>query len=482
MSSKLANALFKIGLRHISLRERVKHTLAAYRKSCAVLASEFSSQRTTENEVLGISTLSLSILGFLDAASKSAEFWTAKERSDLIHAYQFILSNDYLIAVETAFSAIRNSHAESVDYKEWKQYVKRYAGAGRPLGAMLLRQAYMNMVLSCASLLIVAPTTVYGPEILRVILSTSMEQRNVHSEADKMLVESLVRIASREIIQLEDGSDYQQLGSAWQQRVAHSVKANSLATFLCCAVVNEELADPEVLMPWLEASLANPSQMSDVTLAGVVLRSLAVMAKISAKVATKMSKTIPRFLVNGPIPAEIASVTAVCLLSVLKRLPQDTVITTLYSLGNSLSSGNVVDSPASYALFNKEMNHYHSGVNGHHSVQGSSLNLAITNSDQDSGIYNAVILTIVTVARGFEDKTITALALSMLVQKVGKVNMVVDLKIITEAAVLAAEGGSGEFRALLRLYMRLGQQAALQNDGPMLQAVCLSKIFSGCFL
>jgi phosphatidylinositol 4-kinase len=54
---------------------------------------------------------------------------------------------------------------------------------------------------------------------------------------------------------LEDGSDYLQLSSAWQQRLAFSVKAFALEAFLHCMVIDEEIADAETLLGWLEDSL-----------------------------------------------------------------------------------------------------------------------------------------------------------------------------------------------------------------------------------
>jgi len=89
----------------------------------------------------------------------------------------------------------------------------------------------------------------------------------------------------------------------------------------------------------------------------------------------------------------------------------------------------------------------------------------------DPAVYDAVVQAIVTVASGIGDPTLTALALSMLVQKVGKINMSVDLKIISEAAILASTGGVGEFRSLLRLYMSLSQQGLTKPDQALLDAV-----------
>jgi len=184
---------------------------------------------------------------------------------------------------------------------------------------------------------------------------------------------------------------------------------------------------------------------------------------------------MPGIIVKTPLTPQAAAVAADCLLFVLRELPQDTVITTLYSLGNALSARNGAEASGSYALFNDVSMDSHNGItNGAQEARISSVNLlASTGSGNglEPSAYAAVIQAIVRVATGINDSTITALALSMLIQKVGKVSMSVDLKIISEAAILASQGGASEFRAVLRLYMRLSEQGLAQSDQALLEAV-----------
>jgi len=423
-------------------------------------------------ELLGISTMTTSLVGFLDAAARNLSFWTSEERRQLIQEYDELLSDDFLVTVETALSTIRHAPIGTEEIRSWRQFQKQYSAVGRPLGAMLLREGFMRLVMVTASSMVVSSTTTNENNVLQTIMARTAQSLSADSQAHPALVDIIATISAREIVKLEDGSDYLQLGSTWQQRLAYVVKASALTSFLCCALMNEEAADADVLMPWLEASLADQSQAKDAHLVTVVLRTMAALATISPAIATTLGRSMPRIIVRTPFSPEASKVAADCLLFVLRQLPQDTVITTLYSLGNALSvrHGGADAPPGNYALFNDlsmESQHPRDST-------VSSVNLlSSVGTASDPAVYDAVVQAIVTVASGIGDPTLTALALSMLVQKVGKINISVDLKIISEAAFLASTGGVSEFRSLLQLYMSLSQQGLTKPDQALLDAVSL---------
>ncbi|KAF4634881.1 hypothetical protein G7Y89_g3229 [Cudoniella acicularis] len=492
LSYNLSTAFLTLGINHQHLRNAIAERLWAYLRHCLDVANSVSPTQgsasddgsaTEMEDAINVATLTISILGFLDAAATYANFWTADERLLLIQRVKLVLSEGFLVTVETAFSTIRNSHAHHSQAKEWKRYVRHYAAIGRPLGAMLLQQSFMWLLVAGSSLLSTDVDTLKNNDILDIhMLSTTNVTSPTSSrsvEADFDTIETMADIAEDEMSLLEDGADYLRLGSTWQQRLAFSVKAGALTSYLNCALLNEDAANADTLMSWLEDTLADPSQMADETLASVVLRSLALISKLSPGFAPNVSRLLPRFLVQGGPRGQTISLASNCLAYVLQILSQDAIITTLYTLGNVLSSG----SNAERALA--------SGVNGDFSLEGSvsstfyngkqstgsSISLPISGEEETSAVYGNVVQAICGIASSCDDPKITALAQSMLMQKIGKVNRLTDARIIKEAAGLALSGGPLEFRTLLKLYAKISQDGVAQNNEVLLDAVMKARDF-----
>jgi phosphatidylinositol 4-kinase len=469
------------------MHDVVCENLWTYLDNCAEATSSITSgtgleigSSTEVEDAIRVATVTISLLGFLDAAATYANFWTPAERLNLIAKVKEILSEGLLVAVETAFSKIRNSHSQHTNVKEWRRYVRHYAAIGRPLGAMLLQQSFMWLLVAGSSLLVADADVLKGSDILDLHMSGTHLSRPTSSrsgEVDFETIETMADIASDEMSLLEDGADYLRLGSTWQQRLAFSVKAGALTSYLNCALINEDAADSETLMSWLEDTLADPIQMADETLASVVLRSMALVSKLSPGLAPSVSRLLPRFIVQGAPRGHTISVASTCLAYVLQILSQDAVITTLYTLGNVLSSGT----SAERALAG--------GTNGDLSMDGtvnstfyagklspgSSISLAISGDEETSVVYGNVVQAICGIASSCNDAKITALAQSMLLQKIYKVNKVVDARIITEAAVLSLTGGQAEFRGLLKLYARIDHEGVHQNNDIFTGSVSLHK-------
>jgi phosphatidylinositol 4-kinase A len=427
--------------------------------------------------------LAVSLLGFLDAAAKHARFWSPFERLHLVRTLRDALSEKYMIALETALSIIRNAKSRQVGLKPWKQYTKRYAASGRPLGAMLLRQGFMQLVVSCAALQVVPADVLKDRDILEVLFSDEKVQRHEEAVYNDIPVDSLVEIAADEIKLLEEGSDYLQLGSAWQQRLASAVKGNALKCFLCCSILDEDIADSDDLISWLEATLANPVEIADDYLAAVVFKSMAILAKTSPSVASAMGRTLPRVIVNGGLDSKTASVAAECLASVLKRLPRDATITTLYSLGNVLSTTRTTAGPdRGMAPSPRFDNSVPVNGNGNGTIYqdpkqgGSMISLGPSDADEPSLGHIITIEGIVCIAWSCKDDKITALALSMLIQKISRLSLEVDAKIITESAILAVHSDPSDFRALLKLYSKLCHDALVKDNILIVDAIMRARL------
>lgn len=428
-----------------------------------------------------IATIAISILGFLNAASTYANFWTAPERLALIERVKDILSESFLVAVETAFSTIRNSNFQQNNVKEWRRFVRHYASVGRPLGAMLLQQSFMWLLVAGSSLLVTDADRLRGNDILDLLMSGSGLAISVTARTDAIdftTIETMADIAADEMSLLEDGADYLRLGSAWQQRLAFSVKAGALTSFMNCVLLNEDAAEPETLMSWLEDTLSDSIQMADETLAGVVLRALALLSKVSPGLAPNVSRLLPRFIVQGSPRGQTIAVASTCLAFVLQNLSQDATISTLYTLGNVLSSASAPERALANGLIGDSNldGANSSGFYGGKQSTGSSISLAISGEEETSVVYGNVVLAICGIAKTCEDPKITALAQSMLLQKIDKVSRTIDSRIITEAAGLSLSGGPLEFRSLLKLYSKLSNDSVLQRNDMLSNAVSFAVV------
>lgn len=487
LSYNLTSALLSIGINHDNLQEAIVKKLWSYLDGCAYSARHVSlghengstSSSADIEDAIGVAQLTFSILGFLDAAATYANFWTPGERLLLIQRVNSILSESFLVSVETAFSTIRNCHSSDRLLKEWKRYYRHYAAVGRPLGAMLLQRSLMWLLVASSSLLVTDIGTLKNGDILDILMSENAVPRPFNdrsADASLSMVEIMAEIASDEMSLLEDGADYLRLGSTWQQRLAAAVKAASLTSYLNCVILNEDAADPDVLMSWLEASLADPLQMADETLASVVLRCMALVAKMSPSLAPSIIRLLPRFIVQNSPRESTVVIASNCLAYTLKMLSSDVLISTLYTLGNVLSSGPSSDRGFLAATHGDALgNSNGSAVYGSRQGNGSAISLSISGEEDTFTAYNNVIQSICIVAKSFKDEKITALAQSMLLQKLTKVSKAVDVRIISETAVLATSGAALEFRSLLKIYDRLTEHGVAQHDDVVLTAVAKAR-------
>ncbi|KAF2645449.1 hypothetical protein P280DRAFT_513356 [Massarina eburnea CBS 473.64] len=483
LTGSLTSAILSLGVRHEQLRPDVQDIITKYLESWSHAAAQLSdgqfdqddqAEFAADGELSRVLTQSMSLLGFLDACAEHSNFWGAYERLVFMDSIRKALTEKFSIAFETVLSIVRNARPHQHGLKEWKRYAKHYAAIGRPLGAMILHDSFLKVVVACASLLVESPGRNRKDSILDFLRSSSNTDKVLQDAANDQLAEGLAVVAVQEMDRLDNDLDYlQRVGSAWQQRLASSVKAKVITTYLCCTVYDEDIADAEVLMGWLDSALNDPAQSADLTLASTVLKAMAIVAKVIPSMASTLGRSLPRVIVQGGFDDRTASVAAESLASVLSLLPQDAIITTLYSLGNVVSNGSVGDrnSTASPAQ-NGTSKSKSAGVYSHQQQQmGSAISLTPSDVEEPHHVHTTVIETVVSVARNCKDEKITALALSMLIQKIGKVSRAVDAKIITDSALLGIHSGIAEFRALLKLYNRLCRDALVKDDHITLEAV-----------
>jgi phosphatidylinositol 4-kinase A len=477
LTYQLTNALLILGLRFPAIKHAVSSSVKSYvsnwSEAVSALGSTTAGERDEEqeDETQEIAAMTVSLIGFMDAAAIHENFWSAYERVELIRNLKEALSERFLIAVETASSAIRNSTSNDAEERDWRKYLRRFAAQGLPVGAMMLQKGFMRLVLACTARMLCDEHTVQCGDILdQYIAGTHLSRIKDDSITDDM-VEYLVDLITEQMRVLEDGSDYLQLSSVWQQRLAFSVKACALEAYLHCLVLDDEIADAEDLAAWLEDSIANQVQMTDTDLADVVLKSLAVVAKHMPEGANNYARILLRFIVRGTSRPEAVTIAAQSLSHILRMLSQDAVITTIYSLGNVLSSQTGAEK-AHQPHGSIEANGHHGSMSSTTRLRtGSVISLSLSGDEETSLVCGNVAHAIVVIATECNDSKIIALVQMMMLQKVGRISVVVDAHIVQEAAKLAISGKENEFKTLLKLYTRLHHEAVVQDNTALLDAV-----------
>ena len=480
LTNHLVSAMLAIAYRFPPLESTVHSRILDYLESCAKISASRGGTPEFGNDDLDgqrdksfvrDAIVMVSLLGFLEAVASYCYVFNVRQRHHILTMLRDILSESLMVAVEGAFSSIRTSNSTTGEVGEWRSFAKRYATLSRPLGAMLVQCAFMKFAVSCSAIEIAKGKVLQDCNVQDVLIS-ERHHDIVENDDHFALIGLVVDVATEAMRLLEDGADYLQLGSAWQQHLAFSVKQNALTAFLNCVIVDGELADVDMLMLWLEEVMSDPVQMADNDLAATALDSVAVVAKHSPAIATAWSRSLPRFIVQGRITGSTVDVAARTLAHILKLLSQDAVITGLYSLGNVLSTGSSAEKQNGTATSHGSILSPKGTLKDYNQqASGSAISLDLNGTEETSLVYANVVRAVVGVATTCQDEKINALALSMLLQKLGKVDSGVDLHILKETARLVVTGGPSDLKALLRLYSRFCQEGVHKGNGALLETV-----------
>lgn len=478
LTHDLSHALLSIGHKFPSLKPHVQATITAFisnwTQAATALASTITAEddeQSNEEEAVEIAAVSVSLIGFLEAAASHATFWSPFERLELIKSVRGAMSEQYLIAVEKAVSTIRHTDWHDPTARDWKKSLKHYAARGSPLGAMHLQQSFMRLVVCSAADFVGFDPHKQGAGLLDSYVSSNHMQGFQNEDLDEDMIDYLVELITDQMNVLEEGSDYLQLSSAWQKRLAFLVKAHALEAYVYCMILDEELADADLLLGWLEDAVESQPQMSDVVLSKTVLQCFVVVSRFMPDNSSNIARTLLRFVVGTPRP-EAITVAAQSLAQILRMLSTDAVITTLYSLGNVLSSQSSAEKQHQSLSPSAGMNGHHDSLSsGTRGQTASVISLSLSGDEETSVVCDNVARAIVTIATTCNDSKIVALAQTLLAQKISRINVLVDAHIIKHAAVLAVHGKENELRSLLRLYSRMHQEAVQQKNNVIFEAV-----------
>ncbi|KAF4210866.1 hypothetical protein CNMCM8980_003164 [Aspergillus fumigatiaffinis] len=479
LTHKLTSSLLSLGSNFPPLRSTTLSAVNEYLYSCADAIDAITPLQRYDSagdkygavqEHKRILSLAVSLVGFLEASAQFPSLWSASEKLQIVEHVRSMLSESFMVAIETASSTVRNASMADPTLRDWRRYTRQYAANRRPLGAMLLQQGFMRFVKSCATSLVGAQN-LSDEELLDDYMNGVGIARS-SDDAEITLIDRITEIIADEIQLLEDGSDYLQLGSPWQKQLTFSVKAFALIGYLNCVILSGNAANSGAFLSWLEDTLADPNQMASLELATATLKSIAIISRMSLASASSGSRSLLRFIIEGCVLGEYTgSVAGKCLAQVLGILSQDAIITTLYSLGNALSPGSGTDKYYHGQLLNENAGQPDSVSSAPPPIgNGSTVSISAI-GDHDNSTCRNILRAIVTIATSSNDEKISALAQSMLLQKIGKVNVAVDALIIRETASLSLSTGQAEFQLLLKFYDRAYQDSIARNFNNVTNAV-----------
>ncbi|EEP82937.1 hypothetical protein UREG_07802 [Uncinocarpus reesii 1704] len=481
LTRSLITALLSLGSRHASYHDQIYSSVLAYIDNCYQLAKNLPAlddqgdrigDHGNPEDIADVATVAVSLVGLLDGMSTAVHFFSPNERLHIIKQLRLVLSEDLLVAVETTSSTIRNLQTSDLSYQHWRRYARVSAAGGRPLSSMLLQKAFLGFVKACTS-----PISKDG----RVVPDDALLDRYINSldslrqDSDDLgpLAKYSAQIAIDQVQLLEEGSDYLQLGVPWQQHLAFTAKAFALVIFVNCIILDEDAADIDVLISWLESTILDVDKMANKELATVTFKAFVVLSKLSRLNAPNLTRSLLRFIVQNRQSGAILAVAARSLAQNLQLLSQDTIIGTLYSLGNVLSANPAHENAHQHASMLTDETNIYSRNFAVQSQQSSESIISFTlNGEEDTLIaYKNVVHAIITVATSSKDGKIIALAQSMLLQKIGRVNILLDACIVEETVALALEHDPPEFQLLLKFYARLYRDAAAQGNALVVEAV-----------
>lgn len=477
LTFQLTRAIIVMGTRHLDLLKDVTHTAIQYIQNCnstlssLSLPTVISSDDDVEQCTQALRAAS-SLLGFLEAITVHILLWHKEEQAltDLVQVMLVTFSERNMQLVDGAARMIRASESKGSLW-EWRFYMSNYSSSKQPLGSAFLFQRFAAFLVAASSVLIVPPFRLTGTTTLELLTT---EEELLESTSHR--ASTLIRLITRHAISTLENIESSTVESLEHQDLLFVSKAHCLHALINCMSLEKEVARPELLLSWMERTMADTSSMNNEALAAVVLNSLPVVAKCSPTIVPSLSRSLPRFIVQSGISGGTVDVAARTLTYILRLISQDALITGIYTLGNVLTvtsknewptRNHVVPNGGLEAI---KLNTQQSQLSTAHST-GSVISLNLSDEEETSAAHGNVVRAVVCIALSCHDEKIAALAQSMLLQKLGRVSPAVDIHILREASKLALGSSITEFKSLLKLYNRIGHEAVKSVNHTNISAV-----------
>ncbi|KAI5295141.1 phosphatidylinositol-4- kinase [Ascosphaera acerosa] len=488
LARAVLRALLTLAARFTAVRPLVKKACVALLENLAstVLAVSDLVSRGADGSLddgpevlLLVAAVTVTATALLEVAASFCHVWTPEERIATLERARGMLSEQFLSVVDVAIDQYCSMSYTAHALLDWERYIGNFEAQRTPLSSILLRRGMVIFVEKATSL---AQPTSYDVSRSSVLDSyvDSLPALTSCAKLSGPLAEVSASFIAEQWAITNDQLCPSESISASQARLARSLRASALVGFLNCLVTDDQCASAEVLFSWLNECLTGLEAPDSDDLVPTALKCMVVLAEASPPSASNINQSILRFLLQNGELGSTASTAAQCLARLLRSSNQDMIIGTIYSMGNFLSSTgahtDMSDPSRTEAIASILYPDEASDAQGH-AVAEDASSLTLDDDAAVFSIYRNVVHAIVTVASSMHDSKVVALAQSVLSQKIGKTNRLVDACIMIESAPLALHDDPAEFDILLKLYGRMYRSALRVNDKLVLNAILRAKCY-----
>lgn len=423
-----------------------------------------------------------SLQGFLVATAEVASKLHPSMSLNILKSLGEIFHFEVFTKLEAVVSAARS---ESVQIKYcnelWLYFFNKFADTENEPGSILLNRLYSNLAVEVCK-----QATANEPDPSETLLDLVMERalKANLSDQESELILYVTSLAKNLIETLDESADYIQLGSPQKILTAFDVKASAIELLGVSLYYKKFPAEKAVEI--VESSLNSPSSLYSHIVIPVFKLGSYLSFKSESAVVT-IVKSYPLIVSSPLMRSDVVARCLSALISGLKTRPQDTVISLIYTLANMLtsngSSGAVTVGPRRQRTL-LAMDQLSIGTgsgahtpksiasNGNHTRSGSQQNgSAESNIELQEITVRNIIAGLVSITAKYDDQQIGALTTTVLLQKIGKINSLIDKEAILGLADLAPSLYETEFRAVIKALSSIESSAFRRDDKSVVQVV-----------
>ncbi|KAK9316231.1 hypothetical protein V1524DRAFT_426874 [Lipomyces starkeyi] len=472
---KLAIAIIDIGKNFNELHDVAGDYLNSYVASVKRASSTITAAMPYNLEL--IFPLAFSLQGFLSAICLRSLYKESSElQYDLLSSTNDIFAGRFLTCLEEAISFLRNSADVAQTHHIWNTYRNKYRALGKPVGSASLRYYFIETARNIAGLYILPGIAEYPgnkESFLDIMMKTGTAETKINGIQRKSL-ELCRDIAVYELESAEEGNDYiSTIASGKQRRLNFAIKASALE--ILCVASHFDVYDIGDLMQSIEDCLnTTDNEQKPIIDEGLLSRIFKIMAFLcieESNIGASLTRIFPRVIVNQNLSEETIQTGTTCVSFALKRLSEDAVISTLYTMSNILVSIPHETDLTREVTANDRAVRRRSRSLERVSSMGSRIFINAEDREEIDLIFENVIYALAKIVEQYNDNKITALTISVLMQKIGRVNAFTDRCLVLGLSGLALCGAGRDLKTVLRLYSRLNTEALTNKDQDMVDTI-----------
>lgn len=334
----------------------------------------------------------------------------------------------------------------------WQYYIFSYLRKQQQLGAMHLNYYICNLARAITAKIIkyseINTVTSFkskntASSLLNKLLGPGT-QAKLNNE-DLELLRSLSQLAISQIHSLDEGADYIELASPERIELAYSTKASALD--ILGVAVYYRVVDPTFAVNIIKSSLLHEHGMSYPRFALTVFKLASFLCTMNDEICGVMTRYLPHFLTIQTVTPTLVRKCARALVYGLCAISQDVVVSTIYTLINMVSVNR--ESP----VVAQEGNY----IQEKESVDGNDGQYLLR-------VYRNAMSAVVSITTTYDDPQVSALAATVLAQKLGSTSYDLDREVAYGVAQLTPYIPDKEFLTILRAFQTMAIRSFQTND------------------